>query len=103
MPESMYSARNGQCPIRRSSIGPTDHSVSMLNRMCRIEVGWCRNIEVMNVHGRLTASIGWIAPKFTSAFNADGATIDNSSSISQMAMQMIAIAAQNTGPLSRQW
>ena len=57
----------------------------------------------MNVHGRLTASIGWIAPKFTSAFNADGATIDNSSSISQMAMQMIAIAAQNTGPLSRQW
>ncbi len=50
-PESRYSARYGQCPIMRSSTGPTHYKVIMLNRMCNSEVGWCRNIEVMKVHG----------------------------------------------------
>ena len=38
-PETAYSARNDQCPIMRSSTGPTHHSVSMLNRMCHNEFG----------------------------------------------------------------
>ena len=51
-PDSTYNARYGRCPIMRSNTGPTHHKVSMLKRMCHREAGWCRNIDVMKVHGR---------------------------------------------------
>ncbi len=61
-PESRYSARYDQCPIMRSSTGPTHHSVSMLKRICHSDAGWCRNIDVMNVHGWYAAMPGINAP-----------------------------------------
>ena len=61
-PDSTYNARYGRCPIMRSNTGPTHHKVSMLKRICHREAGWCRNIDVMKVHGRWVASAGMNTP-----------------------------------------
>lgn len=75
----------------------------MLNRMCISDVGWCRNIEVMNVHGRLTACMGWNMPKPSSSFNPLGHSSHSSSSTIHTATQISRIAVVMTGPLSRHW
>ena len=66
MPETAYSTRYAQCPMRRSRNGPTAHNVSMLNRIWNIDRGSCRNIDVMNVHGSRNAEAGWNMPNCSS-------------------------------------
>ena len=52
--------RRGTCtrPMRPSITGPKMKSEYMLNRMCRIEVGECRNVEVIIRHGSDSVSGG---------------------------------------------
>ena len=96
-PDSRYSARYGQCPIMRSSTGPTHHKVSMLNRMCHSEVGWCRNIEVMKVHGCRTAVAGSSMPAFTNALPPSGQTRKRTASMVHTTMQIAMMAVVMTG------
>lgn len=96
-PDSRYSARYGQCPIPAFQTGPTHHKVSMLNRMCHSEVGWCRNIEVMKVHGCRTAVAGSSMPAFTNALPPSGQTRKRTASMVHTTMQIAMMAVVMTG------
>ncbi len=97
MPETMYMIRNAQCPISRSSTGPTDHSVSMLKPMCHSDAGWCRNMAVTSVHGSRVIDAGCIMPKVSMPAYPAGHTNRNSVSSSHTATHRRMIAEVTTG------
>ncbi len=81
----------------RSNTGPTHHKVSMLKRMCHREAGWCRNIDVMKVHGRWVASAGIEYACADERVVAAGQAIFNSVSTIQTATHITMIVTVITG------